>query len=266
MKRLLLIALLALAFSAHASHFDCTLTPPKASEQDRLVWQFTEFLSESEVQQLNVKLAQFARETSNRVLVIVVDTLCGLPESDIAFDIGEKWGIGKKGFDNGIVFLIKPNGTPGERKIFIAVGYGLEGVIPDLTAKRIIDREVIPSFKAGDYAGGLNKATDVLMALAKGEFNEKSYGKEPFPWPILVFAIIFIGAIAFSWRSRVSRYAKTNALDFWTAMWLLNQTSQRHTGRWTGGGFGGGGGGFGGGGFGGFGGGSFGGGGAGGSW
>ncbi|MBL7941085.1 MAG: TPM domain-containing protein [Flavobacteriales bacterium] len=256
-----------------AAHFDCALVPPPKEQQDRLVWQFTEFLSHSEEQQLNAKLVQFARGTSNRLLVIVVDTLCGLPESDLAFDIGEKWGIGKAGFDNGIVFLIKPNGTPGERKVFIATGYGLEGAIPDLRARQVIEGTVIPNFKQGNYAGGVDRATDMLMAMAKGEFNEKSYGKRRFPWPALIVLALFLGTIVFAWRGRVRRYAATNNVDFWTAMWLLNQMDQRHRGRWTsgfpGGGFGGrGGGGFGGGGggFGGFGGGSFGGGGAGGSW
>lgn len=269
----LITALAALLFAGamSAAHFDCALTPPAKEQQDRLVWQYTTFLSASEEQQLNAKLVQFARETSNRILVIVVDTLCGLPESDLAFDIGEKWGIGKAGFDNGIVFLIKPNGTPGERKIYIATGYGLEAAIPDLRAKQVVDGTVIPNFKQGDFYGGLDRATDMLMAMAKGEFNEKSFGKKSFPWPVLVFVAIFIGAVAFSWRGRVRRYATTNNVDFWTAMWLLNQMDQRHSGRWHsgGGGFGGGGGGFGGGGgggFGGFGGGSFGGGGAGGSW
>lgn len=265
MRSALLTVALLVTVVVNGARFDCALTPPKASEQDRLVWQYTEFLSASEEQRLNAKLVEFARGTSNRILVIVVDTLCGLPESDLAFDIGERWGIGKKGFDNGIVFLVKPNGTPGERKVFIATGYGLEGVIPDLTAKRIIDREVIPNFKAGNYFKGLDAATDVLMALAKGEFNEKSYGKQAFPWPVLLFLLVFAVAILLSWRGRVRRYANTNNVDFWTAMWLLSQMDQRHSGRWGGGGSRGGGW-SGGGGFGGFGGGSFGGGGAGGSW
>lgn len=266
MKRYALLPALLFAGALSAAHFDCAVTPPPKEQQDRLVWQFTEFLSQAEEQQLNAKLVAFARETSNRLLVIVVDTLCGLPESDLAFDIGEQWGIGKEGFDNGIVFLIKPNGTPGERKIYIATGYGLEGAIPDLRAKQVIDGTVIPNFKQGNYYGGIDHATDMLMAMAKGEFNEKSYGKQGFPWPILLFAVIFVGAVALSWRGRVRRYAATNSIDFWTAMWLLNQMDRRHSGRWSSGGGGGGFGGGGGGGFGGFGGGSFGGGGAGGSW
>ncbi len=250
--------------SIQAANFDCSLTPPPASQQDKLVWQYTDLLSKSEEQQLNAKLVAFARETSNRLLVIVVDTLCGLPEWDLAFDIGERWGIGKKGFDNGIVLLVKPNGPPGQRKVFIATGYGLEGAIPDLRAKQVVEGYIIPKFKSGDYHAGLDAATTVLMAMAKGEFNEESLGEHPFPWPLLVIRIIIFVAVFWSWKGRVKRYSKTNNVDFWTAMLLLNQMDRRHSGRWGGGGGGswsGGGGGFGG-----FGGGSFGGGGAGGSW
>ncbi|HPF91048.1 MAG TPA: TPM domain-containing protein [Flavobacteriales bacterium] len=269
MRRLSLALFLFVALAGHAARFDCGLSRPPVSQQDRLVWQYADLLDPHEVQQLDAKLTRFARESSNRILVIVVDTLCGLPESDLAFDIGEKWGIGKAGFDNGIVFLIKPNGPPGQRKVFIATGYGLEAAIPDLRAKQVVQGYLIPNFKAGNYFLGIDKATDALMAMAQGEFNEPSPGQgKGIPWPVLVFVVIFVGAIFFSWRGRVRRYARTNSVDFWTAMWLLSEMDRKHRGRWNGGGWGGGGwsGGGGGGGFGGFGGGSFGGGGAGGSW
>ncbi len=270
MRAILATLMLVLAVGAQAARFDCTLAKPSQAEQNKLVWQFADLLEPHEAEQLDAKLTRFARETSNRILVIVVDTLCGLPESDLAFDIGEQWGIGKAGFDNGIVFLIKPNGTPGERKVFIATGYGLEGAIPDLRARQVIHGYVIPNFKAGAYFTGIDKATDALMAMAKGEFNEASTDSPAFPWPVLVFFLIFIVAIVLSWRGGVKRYAHTNNVDFWTAMWLLNEMDRKHRSRWSGGGWSGGGGswggGGGGGGFGGFGGGSFGGGGAGGSW
>ncbi len=264
--RILLLVTLLLFGTARAAQFDCGLKPPPERQQDKLVWQYGEpWLKPNEVERLNAKLVEFARETSNQLLVLVVDTLCGYPESDLAFEVGEQWGIGKKGFDNGIVFLVKPFGKPGERALFIAVGYGLEGVIPDLTAKRIVDREAIPHFREGRYFQGVDQATDVLMALAKGEFDEKSYGKRSVPWPVLLFFLGIIVIMIFSWRSGVKRYASRNKVDFWTAMWLLAQTQQKH-GR-HGGGFGGGMGRMGGGGgFGGFGGGGFGGGGAGGRW
>lgn len=268
MKRLLSIALLLLPFLGMASSFPCDLKAPPEREQGKLVWQFGKaWLNDQEAQRLNSKLAEFARETSNQILVIVVDTLCGLPESDLAFAIGEAWAIGQKRFDNGVVVLVKPYGAPGQRATFIAVGYGLEAVIPDLAAKRIVDREMLPEFQAGRAFEGLDKATDVLMGLAKGEFDEESYGKGPSPLPVLLFFLAFIGVMIFAWRSSVKRYASMNKLDFWTAMWLMSQSQQRHGRGGSGGGFGGfGGGGGGGGGFGGFGGGGFGGGGAGGRW
>lgn len=266
MKHFLAALLVLLCLATRAAQFDCNITAPPASQQDRLLWTYTDLLTKSEEQRIQDKLFHFARETSNQILVLIVDTLCGTSESDLAFRIGQVWGLGQKGKDSGLVFLIKPNGPPGQRKVFIATGYGLEGPIPDATCKQIIENEVIPRFKQGEFFAGIDTALDHLMALAKGEFDQKSYGRRKFPWPILLFGLIFIAIMIFSWRGRVKRYSRTNNVDFWTAMWLLGQMNNKHSGRWTGGsgfrGFGGGGGG----GFGGFGGGSFGGGGAGGSW
>lgn len=256
--------LLLLVLPARAAQFDCSLTPPEKRDQNSLVWDYADWLEHGEADRLNAKLVAFARETSNQLLVVIVDTLCGLPESDLAFDIGERWGIGQQRFDNGIVLLVKPNGPPGQRKVFIAVGYGLEGAIPDLRAKQVVDGVIIPRFRKGDHFGGLDRATDLLMAMAKGEYNEALQpGRAPV-WPVLLVFLLVGLVIFFSWRNRVRNYASTNKVDWWTAMWLLSQMDNR-TGRWHRGGGGGWGGG-GGGGFGGFGGGSFGGGGAGGSW
>lgn len=260
------LAMASTAWAFAAEQDSCF--PPKPANQDHLVFQYTNFLNDQEAAQLDAKLVNFARETSNRIAVVAVDTLCGYPPSDFAFQLGEAWGLGKKGIDNGVLVLVKPNGQAGDRHVFIAVGYGLEGAIPDLTAKRIVEEEILPSFRDGDFYGGLDRGTNVLMGLAKGEISAKSYGKEPFPWggllPILMFAGFLVLGIWLKAR-RTRQYARVNHLDFWAAWALLNAASSRHSGSWGGfsggGGFGGGGGGFGG-----FGGGSFGGGGAGGSW
>lgn len=260
---LLATVLPALAFSAEPD----PCFPPKPKNEDQLVFQYTNFLDKQQAANLNNKLVRFARETSNRIAVVAVDTLCGYPPSDFAFDLGQAWGLGKKGIDNGVLILVKPNGTPGDRHVFIAVGYGLEGAIPDLIAHRIVEEEILPRFRNGDYYGGMNKATDVLMALAKGEIDAKSYGKEPVPWAPILLILAFFALIFFSMIRRTRKYARVNNLDFWAAWALMNAASSSHGGSWGGfsrgggGGFGGGGGGFGG-----FGGGGFGGGGAGGSW
>ncbi len=191
----------------------------------------------------------------------------------LAYEIGEKWKVGQKGFDNGIVLLVKPKLSASDRgKAYIAVGYGLEPVIPDAIAKRIVDNEMIPYFKQNDYYGGINQATNVLMKFAAGEISKDGYGKKhetPAVFSLLPFIIIFIIIIMIR-RSGGSQNigGRSSNNSLWTALLIgsmMNNSS--HSGSW--GGFSGGSGGFGGGGgggFGGFGGGSFGGGGAGGSW
>lgn len=253
---------------------------PNPSNPPRLVNDFSEILSPEEKMQLESKLVAFNDSTSTQIAVVIVDDLQGLEPWEYATKIGEKWGVGQAGKENGIVILIKPSGGKGQKKVFIAVGKGLEGIIPDAIANRIVDNEMIPHFKQGDYLGGINAAVDVLQGLALKDFAAADYDKKikaanKAPLGLLavgfIFLIIFIFIVpAFKARS----YANTNNIAFWAAFWLLMNSGKssgnyNHFRNGTGG-FGGfGGGGFGGGssgGFGGFGGGSFGGGGAGGSW
>lgn len=261
---------LATAFfcSVASDPYDCIKDRPA---EKGLVFQYVDerdFLSGQELISLNNKLTAFAVETSNQIAIVIVDTLCGLEPWEYATELGEKWGVGGERFDNGVVILIKPLGGRGKRHVFIATGRGLGGAIPDITAKQVVEREIIPEFKNGLPYRGLDKATNVLMALAKREYNHQEYGnsgKPGFPWPVLLFFLFMAFIIFMGHRSRVKRYAKLNELSFWEAWWLLSQVDNRHKGEWRS--FTGGGGGFGGSsGFGGFGGGSFGGGGAGGSW
>lgn len=219
-----------------------------------------DFLSAEETAILEQKLSNFANETSNQIVIVVVDDLGGDEPWSYATELGQKWGVGQGKFDNGIVILVKPTGGEGQRNLFIAVGYGLEGAIPDLTTKRIRENEMYPYFKRGEYFTALDKATDVLIALAKGEYNSDAYGKKTkkgFPIGVIVPIILFILFIIF----RSSKGGGSGGLTMGAAGFLLGSMGRR------GGGFGGGG--FGGGssgGFGGFGGGGFGGGGSGGNW
>lgn len=240
------------------------------SKSNRLVNDYLNILSPQDANVLEQKLVNFGNETSNQIVVIITGDLCGYEAMEYATEIGHKWGVGQAKFDNGIVILVKPTGGAGERKTFIAVGYGLEGAIPDAISKRIVEKELIPYFRQEQYAQGIDAATTVLMQLAKGEINSQDYAKKggdatgALAIILIVFLVIFI-VIATS-IGQAKSYAKRNNMGWLAALILLSQSRSNHRG--TFGNFSGGGGGFGGGGggFGGFGGGGFGGGGAGGSW
>lgn len=231
--------------------------PSPARLVNNLSSEFPDFLSTAETRSLEDKLVAFANQTSNQIVVVIVDDLAGYEAWDFATRLGHQWGVGQDKFDNGVVVLIKPTGGAGQRDAFIAVGYGLEGAIPDATANQIVDNELGPGLASGAYYQALDKTTDVLMALAKGEYNSDQYAKKqkknslpPIAVVIIIIVIIFV----------IMRSSKGGG----------GGMTMGATGFFMGSRFGGGGGsGFGGGssgGFGGFGGGGFGGGGAGGKW
>jgi uncharacterized protein len=170
-----------------------------------------------------------------------------------------------------MLILVKTKTDDSQGKVSIEQGYGLEGAIPDITCAEIIDNEIIPAFKNENYYEGLDKATTVLMALARGEYPADKYGKPkkndyssyvPFIIIIIIFIIIMFMR---SGGGKNQRHIGKNGLPLWLLLSMMNSGRSSHSGSWGGfsggGGFGGGGGGFGG-----FGGGSFGGGGASGSW
>lgn len=263
-KILLSIASLFFLTLVMAQENGCYPPKPKGLVADQV-----DIFTPQEENALERRLQSFSNETSNQIVVVSLAELCEGDAAMTAYRIGEMWGVGQKEFDNGIVVLIKPTGGAGQRKTFIATGYGLEGAIPDATAKLIVDREMIPSFKAGDYYGGTSKALDIITDLAKGEYDYKTYSKKENPSPLIGLPFLIIVGI---WLLLVYRktnvYARNNDLGFWAALMMMNAASRKHRGsyRHFSGGSGGFGGFGGGGGFGGFGGGSFGGGGAGGSW
>ena len=212
------------------------------------------FLTPSEEIIMEKRLEKFEKETSNEIAVIIVDDFGDYDVSDYAIKISNLLKVGKEKEKNGVVILIKPTGGKRDKKIFIAVGRGLEGAIPDITCKRIIENELIPNFKNEAHFKGLNDALDVLSYLSKGEYNSATYSKKTegslLGKIILVIIILIIVVVL------ILKGGKGGGMTMGS------------TGFFVGSGFGGGGSGGGGsgGGFGGFGGGSFGGGGAGGSW
>jgi uncharacterized protein len=262
----LLLILFAVSCRIEAQEFPEKPVPP------RLVNDFAGLLSHEEVNTLEQKLVAYNDSSSTQIAIITLSDLHGYDIADYAQRLAEKWGIGQKGLNNGIIVLVKPKTPESSRgEVNISPGYGLEGVIPDLISKQIIENEILPEFRAGNYYQGLDKATSTLMSLASGEFPPDQYGKSKGSdlsgLAPIIFFIIFIIIISFFRSSGGSnqKHISRKGLPLWMLLTMMNSGSNRHDGSWGGfsggGGFGGGGGGFGG-----FGGGSFGGGGASGSW
>lgn len=264
--QLLFLILLLRCYEVSAQEFPEKPVPP------RLVNDFAGMLTAIEADALENKLVAYYDSTSTQISIVTVTDFHGYDRSDYAQRLAEKWGIGQRGLDNGILILIKPKTSENSRgEVFIAPGYGLESVVPDIVCAQIIDNEILPAFRAGAYYQGLDRATNILMSLASGEFPPDKYGKSQVDnieglAPIIIFIvfIILIMVIRSNGGSN-QRHISRKGLPLWILLSMMNSGSSSHRGSW--GGFSGGGG-FsrGGGGFGGFGGGSFGGGGAGGSW
>lgn len=262
---------LILAFSA-----DISAQIPEKPAVPYAVNDYASLFTSSQRAGLESELVDFADTTSNRIVIVTVDDLGGMDAAQFAYGIGEKWGVGSEKFDNGVVILVKPKSESARGEVFIAVGYGLEAVVPDAIAKRIVEQVMIPRFKNNDYYGGVHAAVERLMPILAGEITYKeAEGEEGGGFVVsiiflglFIFAVVILSVLLRSGAGSINNIATGKATGSDIINLILLGSLLRGNGRGnhhSSGGFGGGG--FGGGGFsGGFGGGSFGGGGAGGSW
>ncbi len=199
---------------------------------------------------LDAKLAALEKATTIQLVVATVPDLQGYEIDEYGYQLGRTWGIGQKGSNNGALLIVAPN----ERKVRIEVGYGLEGVLTDALTSQIIRRNIVPSFKAGDMAGGVTGGTDALIKLlelptdqrqqaaldAAAAEQQRSSGGSGFATIVWLVIIILWIVIAVS---RSKRGRRSGPVIIWGP-------GMGGGGSWGGGGggFGGGGGGFGGGG------------------
>ena len=226
--------------------------PPKQYFND-----YAGIISAQTVRELNTKLATYERTSSNQLLVAIfrrMESDSSVP--DYTQRVAESWRVGQGKTDNGaVLFLFMES-----RDVYMQVGYGLEGAIPDVLAKRIIEEQIIPAFRSGNFSLGLQRGVDAMIAASQGEYTgsgrtvadgqRRGDRGNPLSW---IFIVLIVAVTIIS-RLRGNR-----------GYVYSGRGMRRGPGWWIGGGGGGFGGGGGGGGFSG-GGGSFGGGGAGGRW
>jgi uncharacterized protein len=241
---------------------------PTPSKPTGWVNDYAGVFSETEAQQLSRKLNQFQYNNSTQIFIITISENNGYSASMLTPMIGELWGVGQQGKDNGLILLMDMEA----RDVFISTGYGLEEYIPDAIAKRIVEKEVLPAFREGNYYRGIDGATDVMISLLEGKFSPDQYREQTAGSDVgsaiggIIFLIMMV--LFFSLGSRRRAYgaggAGRSSLPLWIALGMMSGSRSRGSfGNFSSGSgsFGGGFGGFTGGG-----GGSFGGGGAGGSW
>lgn len=148
---------------------------PERPDPPRLVNDLAGLFTAGERAQLEQALVTFNDTTSNQIVVLTVPDLDGQEASAFAYQVGETWKVGQEKFDNGIVILVKPKPANGYGDVFIAVGYGLEGALPDAVCKTIVEREMVPHFRNNDYFGGVQAALAVIMPVASGEYSSDAY-------------------------------------------------------------------------------------------
>lgn len=203
-------------------------------------------------QALDAELREHQTAHGSQVVVVTLSTLGGYEIADYGFRLGRHWGIGDAARDDGALLIVAPN----ERAVRIEVGRGLEGVLTDALSRIIIEREVLPRFKQGDYDGGVRAGVTAMLGTLRGSGYEPPPPKRGFPIGLVVVSIVGLGLLLV-----VLMFAGGASMG---GGGYHAGRGARH-GNWSAGGFGGGGFGGGGGGFRG-GGGGFGGGGASGRW
>jgi uncharacterized protein len=156
-----LAVVLMVAIGAHAAE----VIPPKP---DRYFNDYSGVVSKDAAFRFNEELAQFERETSDQVVVAIFPKMQS--DSDIADytqRVAQAWGVGQKELRNGVVLFAFIQ----DRKMFIQVGYGLEGALPDITAFDITEYKIKPHFRNGDYEGGIAAGIDSIFKAIRGEYK-----------------------------------------------------------------------------------------------
>lgn len=235
---------------------------PDVPATPRLVNDLAGIMRAADAEMLEDSLVRFDNRTSTQVCVVTVNDLDGYAIAEYAQELAEKWGIGQKGKDNGVIILVKPKTEDSRGEAYIGTGYGVEGALPDVTCTRIVREVMIPFFKENDYSGGICAGAIKVMQAVDGEFTADADEGDGEALGLFLFFVILACLIVYA-ASKGNNggngggHISHSSGAEWVAASMMSRGGS--SSGWSGGG------GFGGG-FGGFGGGSFGGGGGGGSW
>ncbi|ABD86896.1 TPM domain-containing protein [Rhodopseudomonas palustris] len=209
-KSLLVIVTLCFGFAAEAQ----VAVPPLTGR----VVDKTASLSSEAIARLDQKLQAFEARKGSQIAVLLVPTTQPEAIEQYSLRVAEAWKIGRKKIDDGAILLVAKN----DRKLRIEVGYGLEGALNDVTAKRIIDEIITPKFKTGDFAGGVEDGVDKIIGVIDGEalpvpkpqheWGEGAFNPEDLFNPVLIIAALALSGITRALLGRLGGALATGGL------------------------------------------------------
>ena len=159
---------------------------------NKLVNDFASVMTTEQALELECALRLYNDSTSTQLCVVTVESLDDLSPAEYAQQLGEKWGVGQSGKDNGVIILVKKKTKESGGDVFIATGYGVEGLLPDAICKRIVERTMIPKLKEGDYHGAIVDAISEIQKYLSGEFIADEINSENLSWWKIVLIIIIL--------------------------------------------------------------------------
>ena len=159
---------------------------------NKLVNDFASVMTTEQALELECALRLYNDSTSTQLCVVTVESLDDLSPAEYAQQLGEKWGVGQSGKDNGVIILVKKKTKESGGDVFIATGYGVEGLLPDAICKRIVERTMIPKLKEGDYHGAIVDAISEIQKYLSGEFKANEINSENLSWWKIVLIIIIL--------------------------------------------------------------------------
>ena len=157
---------------------------------------------------LQAQALDLQQRKGSQLQVLVVPTTQPEDIAQYAVRVFDQWRLGREGVDDGVLLLVAKD----DRRVRIEVGYGLEGAIPDATASRVVQEYLVPRFREGDYAGGIEQATGVLVGLVDGEplpppmaDAPRERGRSGGNWILAVFAAVFVAQLVRAILGRAPR-------------------------------------------------------------
>lgn len=189
---------------------DTSIAAPKFPALSGRIVDQANIIPETQRATLTAKLKAHEEKTSHQLVIVTLKTLEGYAIDDYGYQLGRHWGIGDKEKNNGSLLIVAPN----ERKVRIEVGYGLEGTLTDALASNIIQQIILPKFKRGDFAGGIDSGATAIIEVNEGSDISEKLNRNRSPAensPFDIFIMLFVGSVFFG--DIIRRIAKNKLLS-----------------------------------------------------